>query len=209
MKHLNRTRVKICGITNLEDANLAVAAGADAIGLVFFANSPRYIAIDVAREITNNIPPFINCVGLFVDAEETYIRQVLEQVAIDTLQFHGQESERACALYNRPYIKAVRMNKNIRLADELRKYPSAQAVLLDSYVQDVPGGTGRTFDWRMIPADLSKPIILAGGLHDDNVKSAISEVRPYAVDASSGVEREKGIKNPSKIKNFMDAVMNV
>jgi phosphoribosylanthranilate isomerase len=208
MEQLNRTRVKICGITNLEDANVSVLAGADAIGLVFYEKSPRNVSISTARQITNQLSPFINCVGLFVDADEGYIRKVLEQVPIDTLQFHGQETEQACALFNRPYIKAIRMNEDICLSDEVKKYHSARALLLDSYVKGVPGGTGASFDWRIIPKELSKPLILAGGLNESNVKNAISQVHPYAVDVSGGVEREKGIKDASKIKKFISETMN-
>jgi phosphoribosylanthranilate isomerase len=208
MNQFNRTRVKICGITRLEDANTAISAGADAIGLVFYEKSPRHVSISIAKDIINNIAPFINCVGLFVDAEQAYIREVLEQVTIDTLQFHGQETEQACALYNRPYIKAVRMHENVCLADEMKKYPSARALLLDTYVEGVPGGTGKPFDWDVIPKDLSKPLILAGGLDAENVKKAIDQVRPYAVDVSGGVERQKGIKDPDKIIKFISETMH-
>jgi phosphoribosylanthranilate isomerase len=208
MDQLDRTRVKICGITNIEDANSAVLAGADAIGLVFYEASPRYVSINIAKQIIDNIPPFINCVGLFVDADDSFIREVLNEVAIDTLQFHGQETEQACALYNRPYIKAVRMNENVNLFEEVIKYPTAKALLLDAYVKGVPGGTGMAFDWSIIPKDLSKPVILAGGLDESNVKKAISQVRPYAVDVSGGVEKEKGIKDPVKIKKFISETMN-
>lgn len=208
MEHINRTRVKICGITNLEDAKVAIEAGADAIGLVFYENSPRYVTISAAKQIVNNISPFINCVGLFVDADEDYVREVLKQVAIDTLQFHGQEPEQACALYNRPYIKAVRMSEDVNLSEQIEKYSSASALLLDAYVKGVPGGTGKSFDWSIIPKDLTKPIILAGGLDEGNVKSAISQVQPYAVDVSGGVESKKGIKDSNKIKNFIREATN-
>lgn len=205
---MSRTRIKICGITNLEDATLAIKAGADAIGLVFYEKSPRYVAINSAAHIIKNSAPFINFVGLFVDADESYIRKVLDRVAIDTLQFHGQEPEVACAIYNRPYIKAIRMNKEINLSEQCEAYSSASALLLDTYVKGVPGGTGLSFDWSIIPNDLTKPIILAGGLDENNVKSAISQVQPYAVDVSGGVELEKGIKDPVKIKNFISEAMN-
>lgn len=205
---MKRTRIKICGITNIEDAKIAVEAGADAIGLVFYEKSPRYVAINTAAHIIKNLPPFINCVGLFVDADESYVRKVLERVAIDTLQFHGKESEQACAMYNRPYIKAIRMNEDIDLPVQCESYPTASALLLDTYVKDVPGGTGLSFDWNLIPENLIKPIILAGGLHEGNVKSAISQVQPYAVDVSGGVEIEKGIKDPDKIKNFIREAIN-
>jgi phosphoribosylanthranilate isomerase len=203
-----RTRIKICGITNIEDAKSAVDAGADAIGLVFYEKSPRYVAINSAAQIIQNLPPFVNCIGLFVDADESYVRKVLQHVAIDTLQFHGQESEQSCTIYNRPYIKAIRMDEGISLSEQCEKYLSASALLLDTYVKDVPGGTGLSFDWNMIPKDLSKPIILAGGLDETNVKDAISQVQPYAVDVSGGVESEKGIKDPNKIKKFIREAMS-
>jgi len=206
---MHRTRIKICGITNLQDAKVAIDEGVDAIGLVFCENSPRYINISKAKEIVENITPFVNCVGLFVDAEKEYINDVLKEVALDTLQFHGQESEQACALYNKPYIKAIRMNENINLAEEAEKYFSAHALLLDTYIEGLSGGTGIVFDWDMIQKDITKPIILAGGLNTSNVKDAIKKISPYAVDVSGGVEAEKGKKDPSKIKEFINEVMNV
>jgi phosphoribosylanthranilate isomerase len=205
---MNRTRVKICGITNLEDAEVAVQAGADAIGLVFYEKSPRYVAINSAAQIIKHLPPFINCVGLFVDAAESYIRKVLNNVAIDSLQFHGQESEQACAMYDRPYIKAVRMDENVNISEQCEVFPSASALLLDTYVKGLPGGTGQSFNWDIIPKELNKPIILAGGLDENNVKSAIMQVQPYAVDVSGGVEIEKGIKDSDKIKKFIREAMN-
>ncbi|MEM6998406.1 MAG: phosphoribosylanthranilate isomerase [Pseudomonadota bacterium] len=205
---MNRTRIKICGITNLEDAESAINAGADAIGLVFYDKSPRFIAINSAAHIVSNLPPFINFVGLFVDADARYVNKVLERVAIDTLQFHGQESEQDCTLYNRPYIKAIRMTEDINLSEQCEVYSSASALLLDTYVKDVPGGTGKSFDWNIIPQDLIKPIILAGGLNETNVKDAILQVDPYAVDVSGGVESEKGIKDSVKIKNFISEAIN-
>lgn len=203
-----RTRVKICGITNIDDANIAISAGADAIGFVFYEQSPRNVSIETVREITNKISPFVNCVGLFVDAEQELVNEVLETTGIDTLQFHGQETEEACALYNRPYIKAIRMDAGICLPDVISEFTSAKALLLDTYVKGTPGGTGKSFDWRLIPKELSKPIILAGGLDETNVRDAISQVHPFAVDVSGGVEREKGIKDPDKIKKFISETMN-
>lgn len=208
IKDSKRTRVKICGITNIKDARNVVEAGADAIGLVFYQKSPRFVDIKSAGEIVESIAPFINCVGLFVDADEQYIRDVLETVAIDTLQFHGQETEQACALYNKPYIKAVRMSENIVLSKQVNDYASAKALLLDTYVKDMPGGTGKSFDWDRIPKNLDKPIILAGGLDANNVKEAISHVHPYAVDVSGGVESEKGKKDINKVNNFIREAMN-
>ena len=204
-----RTRIKICGITNLQDAKVAIDEGVDAIGLVFCENSPRYINIRKAKEIVENTTPFVNYVGLFVDARKEYINNVLKEVALDTLQFHGQESEQACALYNKPYIKAIRMNENINLLEEAEKYFSAHALLLDTYIEGLLGGTGIVFDWDLIPKDMAKPIILAGGLNASNVKDAIKKISPYAVDVSGGVEAEKGKKDPSKIKEFINEVMNV
>ena len=205
---LTRTRVKICGITNPEDAKCAISAGADAIGLVFYPQSPRYVSIAQASEIVKTVAPFINCVGLFVDAREAFVREVLDQVAIDTLQFHGQESEQACALYNKPYIKAVRMEEDVDLNKVTQDYSTAKALLLDTYVKDVPGGTGRVFEWNRIPNDLDKLVILAGGLDTSNVKDAITQVRPYAVDVSGGVESERGKKDADKIINFIKETMN-
>lgn len=205
---MNRTRIKICGITNLEDAKSAIDAGADAIGLVFYDKSPRYIAINSAAHIVSNLAPFINFVGLFVDADESFVNKVLDRVAIDTLQFHGQENEQDCTLYNRPYIKAIRMTDDINLSEQCENYSSASALLLDTYVKDVPGGTGKSFDWNTIPEDLAKPIVLAGGLNEANVKDAILQVKPYAVDVSGGVESEKGIKDPVKIKKFISEAIN-
>lgn len=205
---MSRTRIKICGITSLDDAESAISAGADAIGFVFYEKSPRYITLNTAEHIVKNCAPFINFVGLFVDAEESYVKKVLDQVAISTLQFHGQEPEQACASFNKPYIKAIRMIENIDLAAECQRYYSAAGLLLDTYVKDVPGGTGIAFNWDLIPNALEKPIILAGGLDETNVKEAVSRVQPYAVDVSGGVEREKGIKDPVKIKNFISEAMN-
>tara|TARA_B100000953_G_scaffold282286_1_gene260379 strand:- start:1908 stop:2537 length:630 start_codon:yes stop_codon:yes gene_type:complete len=204
-----QTRVKICGITNIEDAKVAEDAGAYAIGLVFYKNSPRYIDISKAKEIVENVTPLLNCVGLFVDADKAYINNILEQVNLDILQFHGQESEQACALYNKPYIKAIRMNEEINLLEEVKEYFSAKALLLDTYVEGILGGTGKVFDWNMIPRNLEKPIILAGGLNVDNVKDAINKVNPYAVDVSGGVEIEQGKKDPDKIKEFINETLNV
>ena len=205
---MHQTRVKICGITNIEDAKVAEDAGAYAIGLVFYKNSPRYISINKAKEIVKNVTPLLNCVGLFVDEDKEKINNVLEQVDLDILQFHGQESEQACALYNKPYIKAIRMNDEINLIEEAEKYFSAKALLLDTYVEGVSGGTGKVFDWNMIPRNLEKPIILAGGLNTNNVKDAINKVNPYAVDVSGGVEKEQGKKDPDKIKEFINETLS-
>lgn len=201
-----RTRVKICGITRLEDALAAVRAGADAIGLVFDPASPRCVVLDQARAIVSSLPPFITAVGLFVDAAPARVREVLNGVRLDLLQFHGTETPEQCRQYARPYVKAIRMHPDIDLYAEARRYADAAALLLDSFVAEVAGGSGRTFDWARVPRDLGRPLILAGGLTPENVGEAIRRVRPYAVDVSSGVERSKGVKDPDKIAAFLKAV---
>ena len=208
MEQKYKTLTKICGITNIEDARVAEDAGAYAIGLVFYKKSPRYISIDTAKEIVARINQPLNSVGLFVDAERDYICSVLEQFDLDILQFHGQESEQTCAFFNKPYIKAIRVSKDTNILKEVEKYSSAKAILLDTHVEGLLGGTGKVFDWTMIPRNLSKPIILAGGLNVDNVKDAIRKIRPYAVDVSGGVESEKGKKDPKKIKDFINEAIN-
>jgi phosphoribosylanthranilate isomerase len=201
-----RTRVKICGLTRAEDARTAVAAGADALGLVFYPPSPRAVTPQQARAVIAGLPPFVTLVGLFVDAERGYIAQVLEAVRIDLLQFHGDEPPEACAGHGRPWIKAVRMRQGLDLPALRRRYAGASALLLDAYRPGIPGGTGATFDWQLIPADLAGEVILAGGLDPDNVEEAVRRVRPYAVDVSGGVERAKGIKDPARIAAFMRGV---
>ena len=208
MEQKYKTLTKICGITNIEDARVAEDAGAYAIGLVFYKISPRFISIDTAKEIVAHINQPLNSVGLFVDADRDYICSVLEQIDLDILQFHGQESEQTCAFFNKPYIKAIRVSKDTNILKEVEKYSSAKAILLDTHVEGLLGGTGKVFDWTMIPRNLSKPIILAGGLNVDNVKDAIRKIRPYAVDVSGGVESEKGKKDPKKIKDFINEAIN-
>ena len=208
MEQKYKTLTKICGITNIEDARVAEDAGAYAIGLVFYKKSRRYISIDTAKEIVAHINQPLNSVGLFVDADRDYICSVLEQIDLDILQFHGQESEQTCAFFNKPYIKAIRVSKDTNILKEVEKYSSAKAILLDTHVEGLLGGAGKVFDWTMIPRNLSKPIILAGGLNVDNVKDAIRKIRPYAVDVSGGVESEKGKKDPKKIKDFINEAIN-
>jgi phosphoribosylanthranilate isomerase len=201
-----RTRVKICGITRVEDALAAVAAGADAIGLVFAEVSPRHVSVDQARAIRAALPPLVSVVGLFVDAAPGHIRAVLGQVAIDLIQFHGRETPEHCRGYGRPYIKAVSMRPDVDLPTAARQYDDAAGLLLDTHSVSAAGGTGEAFDWARVPHDLGRPLILAGGLTPDNVAQAIRQVRPYAVDVSSGVEQAKGIKDPAKIMAFMRGV---
>ncbi len=201
-----RTRSKICGITRPEDALVVASQGADAIGLVFYPPSPRNVSIGQAQAVMAALPPFVTTVGLFVDTDESEVRNILEWVPLDLLQFHGSEEEAYCRSFGRPYFKAIRMADEVNLTDEAERYASASALLLDSYQKGVPGGTGHAFDWARIPQGLDKPIILAGGLGPENVEEAIRTVRPYAVDVSSGVEAAKGIKDADKIIAFMRGV---
>ena len=206
---LHRTRVKFCGITQYEDAAAAVALGVDALGFVFYGASPRNIAVAQAAAIIAKLPPLVCKVGLFVDAGIESVRTVLEAVPIDIVQFHGNETAIECEQAGRPYIKAIRMAPEVDLHAEAERYANASALLLDAYTNDAVGGTGLAFDWARIPRNLSRPIILAGGLSSANVAAAIKVVGPYAVDVSSGVERSKGIKDPDKMKQFMIEVNSV
>lgn len=201
-----RTRVKICGITREADAQAAVEHGADALGFVFYPPSPRYVSTDTAARIVRGLPPFVTTVALFVDATAEQIAEVVDEVGVDLLQFHGSEREETCSGHRRPWIRALRMRADIDLAAEAAVFGNARGLLLDAYRPGVPGGTGESFDWGLIPADLAPRIILAGGLTADNVGRAVREVRPYAVDVSGGVEREKGIKDANEIKRFIDEV---
>jgi phosphoribosylanthranilate isomerase len=203
-----RTRVKICGITRVEDALIAVAQGADAIGLVFYPPSPRYVKPAQAVEIVNALPAFITVVALFVDASRADVEAVLSQVNIDLIQFHGQETADECRQYGKSYMKAIRVKSDTNLVQYTTEYSDAKALLLDTYAEGVPGGTGQVFDWTVIPKNLSKPIVLAGGLDAENVEQAIRQVKPYAVDVSGGVEFKKGIKDAAKIAAFMRGVSN-
>lgn len=199
-------RSKICGITRIDDALAAVEAGADAIGLVFYAQSPRAVTVQQARAIIAALPPFVTTVGLFVNASACELNETLDAVPLDLLQFHGDETPEQCEGYHRPYIKALRVKAGDDIAAACAAYASASGILLDTYVEGVPGGTGQAFDWSLIPQGLSKPIILAGGLSVQNVAQAIAQVQPYAVDVSGGVEKSKGIKDHDKIRAFMQAV---
>ncbi|MDR0211352.1 MAG: phosphoribosylanthranilate isomerase [Pseudomonas putida] len=203
---MSNVRSKICGITRIEDALAAAEAGADAIGLVFYAKSPRAVDVRQARAIIAELPPFVTTVGLFVNASRCELNEILEAVPLDLLQFHGDETPADCEGYHRPWIKALRVRPGDDLESACQQYAGARGILLDTYVPGVPGGTGEAFDWSLVPASLSKPIILAGGLSAGNVGQAIAQVRPYAVDVSGGVEQAKGIKDAAKIEAFMRAV---
>ena len=207
MKFL-RTRIKICGITRVEDGAEAVRLGVDAIGLVFYAPSPRVVTTTQARDIITSLPPFVTTVGLFVNASEQEVEAVLEKTQLNLLQFHGDESPQECRRYGLPYLKALRMQDGIDISTVAELYSDAAGILLDSFQPGVPGGTGQTFDWSLIPS-ISKPIVLAGGLNPGNVGSAIQQVKPYAVDVSGGVEQDKGIKDHQKMAEFINEVHKV
>jgi len=201
-----RVRAKICGITSLEDAFQAIEAGADALGFVFYPPSPRYISMEHAADICQKLPPFVSRVGLFVDAGRQQIEQACNTLALDLLQFHGDESEADCQGFSRPYIKAIRIQTGADFQHAEAVYPSAKAILVDAYKPGVPGGTGERFDWSLLPANRRKPLILAGGLNEKNIYQAIQSVRPYAVDVSGGVEQAKGKKNHQLVSQFLNEV---
>jgi len=205
--HMSRTRVKICGITRLEDAIAAIHAGADALGFVFYAPSPRAVSVAQVQAIVSVLPPFVSKVGLFVNASADDVRQVIAATGLDCLQFHGDEAEDYCAQFNLPYYKAIRVKPGLNLIQCELDFASAVALLLDTYSEKAVGGTGEAFDWSLIPANMQKPLILAGGLNPDNVAKAVSSVQPYALDVSGGVEVEKGIKSSIKIAAFMQQVV--
>jgi phosphoribosylanthranilate isomerase len=200
------TAVKICGITRNNDALAAVRLGAHAIGFVFHAKSPRNIAPERAAEIIRGLPPFVTTVGLFVNADARAVARVLEQVPLNLLQFHGEETPEFCRQVHVPYIKAVRVRAGLDLLQYAQLYSAARGLLLDAFVEGAHGGTGTAFDWSLIPRELPLPVILSGGLNPDNVADAIRRVRPPAVDVSSGVEASPGIKDPLKIAAFMKEV---
>ncbi|MBE9396217.1 phosphoribosylanthranilate isomerase [Pontibacterium sp. N1Y112] len=199
---MNRTRIKICGITRQEDADAAVAAGADALGFVFYDPSPRNVNVDQAAEIIRNLPAFVTSTALFVNADVAFVQRVIDSTGLDLLQFHGDEDVAYCEQFDRPYMKAIRMKPGVDIQAECERYASATAILLDAYRPGVPGGTGESFDWDRIPSELKKPIVLAGGLEPDNIRRAVETVRPFAVDVSGGVEASKGIKDKAKIEKF-------
>jgi len=198
-----RTRTKICGITRLEDAKASVRAGCDALGFVFYKESPRYIALDAFKVIVKELPPFVTKTALFVNADPAEIEEAIQSGFVNVLQFHGDETPDFCRQFNFPYIKAVAVSSSVDLIQYAKDFHDAEALLLDAYHEHLKGGTGQTFDWNLIPQSLSKPIVLAGGLTVDNVKEAIKKVKPYAVDVSGGVEESKGIKNSLKIQAFI------
>ena len=202
-----RTRIKICGITRAEDARAAVNAGADAIGLVFYPPSPRFLSLDWARQLVSELPPFVSTVALFVNPAAAEVYTVLERVRPAVLQFHGEEDPVFCAQFGVPYIKACRVKPGVDLLEYLRPFAGAAAWLLDSHVEEY-GGAGESFDWSLVPAERIRPLVLSGGLTRENVGEAIRRVRPWAVDVSSGVESSKGIKDAARIAAFIAEVGN-
>ncbi len=202
------TRVKVCGITRVEDGLAAARVGVDAVGFVFYPGSPRYVASERARDIAAMLPPFVSTVGLFVDADAATVAATLRAIRLDYLQFHGAESPEFCAQFDVPFLKAVRVKPGVDLLQYAITFSAAKALLLDAFVAGMHGGTGQRFDWQLIPLNMPIPVILSGGLAPGNVAAAVRTVRPWAVDVSSGVEAEKGIKDADKIEQFMRGVRN-
>ena len=202
---MSRTRIKICGLTRPQDVRAAVDNGADAIGFVFYPPSPRAVSIEQAAELVALLPPFVVSVGLFVNAAPAEVEAVLARVPLQLLQFHGDESESDCARHGRAWIKAARMRPGVDLLEFAASYPRASGILVDAFV-DGYGGGGKTFDWTLIPAGFTRPLVLSGGLDADNVGDAVRRIRPWAVDVSSGVESAKGIKDADMIAAFIAGV---
>jgi len=200
-----RTRIKICGVRRESDVEAAVEAGADAIGLVFYAPSPRHLSVSRAAELARALPAFVTPVGLFVNAALPEVEAAVAAIPGLMLQFHGDETPGFCARFARPYLKAVRMVPGVDLLDSSRRFASAQALLLDAPVEAYGGG-GKVFDWSLVPASVARPVVLSGGLHAGNVIPGIQQVRPWAVDVSSGVESTRGVKDAALIRGFCEAV---
>jgi phosphoribosylanthranilate isomerase len=203
---MNRTRIKCCGMTRVEDARLAAELGADAIGVVITARSKRRVELTQARAIVAAMPPFVTTVALLMDDSVETVRTVIEQVQPDLLQFHGGECDAWCAQFGRPYLKAVAMGEGAAALPRLRDYPRASGLLLDGHGLGEPGGSGKAFDWSLMPTELPQPLLLAGGLHAGNVGEAIRAARPWAVDVASGIEASPGIKDPQRLAAFIAAV---
>ena len=197
------TKVKFCGITNLQDAISAAELGADALGFVFYPKSPRFISPKNAKEIIKKLPPFISMVGLFVNQSKSEVEEVIKDCPLNLLQFHGDENESFCKQYNLPYIKAITMKSDVDLLKCIQEYNSAKALLLDTFSKVARGGSGEVFDWKMIPPNTLKPIIVAGGLTPENVQTLLEVISPYGVDVSSGIEINKGLKDYKLMKKFI------
>jgi phosphoribosylanthranilate isomerase len=200
-----RTRIKICGLTREADVDTAVEAGADAVGFVLYETSPRYVSPARAAQLARRLPPFVMPVALLVNAPDADIAATVDALPTALLQFHGDESPQRCDAVGRPYLRAARMSAGFDLLDFCQQFSNAQAILLDAHVEGYGGG-GKVFDWSLIPANVPRPVVLSGGLHAGNVTEGILQVRPWAVDVSSGVEAAKGIKDAALIRRFCDAV---
>ncbi len=200
---VSEVRIKICGITTIEDALAVVSAGAHALGLVFYANSPRAVTIEQAREIALAVGPFVAVTGLFVNADARFVNNILTQVPLHLLQFHGDENAEYCESFQRPYMKAVRMRPDVDVSQDIDGHPRASGILLDAYRPGVPGGTGETFDWKRVPRNTRVPIVLAGGLTPTNVADAVRSTGVYGIDVSGGVESSPGKKDHNKVKAFI------
>ncbi|OOG63251.1 N-(5'-phosphoribosyl)anthranilate isomerase [Rhodanobacter sp. B04] len=203
---MTRTRIKCCGMTRVEDALLAARLGADAIGLVFTARSKRRVTMAQAQAIRRALPPFVACVALFMDDEALFVEEAIAAVQPDLLQFHGDERDDWCAQFGRPWLKAIAMGGGAAALPRLRAHPGAAGLLLDGHGLGEAGGSGKAFDWSLLPHDLAQPLILAGGLHAGNVGAAVRMTRPWAVDVASGVESAPGIKDATRLADFMAAV---
>ena len=208
MKNTVMPRIKVCGLTRVEDVQAAVAAGVDAIGLVFYPDSPRHVSIEQAAALCRHVPPFVTIVGLFVNASRAQVHRVIEAVPLNLLQFHGDETAVQFEGFGLPYLRVARVRPGVDLLEFAAQFPSARALLLDTWTP-VYGGSGESFDWSLVPAACPLPVILSGGLSPDNVADAIRQVQPAAVDVSSGVESAKGIKDAAKIRAFVSAVRGV
>ena len=202
-------RIKVCGITNTEDALVAIHAGADALGFVFYAPSPRYITPVQAKEIISQLSPFVTPVALFVNEDEEVIHQILEITGCSLLQFHGDETDEECRKHHMPYMKAIRVSESLDVVAHCDDFPGASALLLDTYQKGIYGGGGVSFNWSKVPQKYSKPIVLAGGLTPSNVREAILQTNCYAVDVSGGVERAKGLKDHQLLNDFCGEVRGV
>jgi phosphoribosylanthranilate isomerase len=203
-----RTKIKICGITNSKNALDAVDLGVDALGFVFFEESPRYIEPKKARKIINLLPSFVLRVGLFVNASKEEVLSAISDSSVNVLQFHGDEDEQFCNQFNLPYIKAISFQDGVNLLEYCKLFTSSSAILIDTYSENMRGGTGKTFNWDLLPKELPLPLIIAGGLDSGNVSSLINSINPYGVDVSGGVESDKGIKDYTMMKNFVLGVHN-
>jgi phosphoribosylanthranilate isomerase len=200
-----RTRVKICGLSRRADVEAAVEAGADAVGFVFHPGSPRHVSLSEAAALARDLPPFVSPAGLFVNAEPSVVRAALDAMPQLLLQFHGDETAAECATFGRPYVKVARMAPGLDLLDFARRFSGARALLLDAHVEAY-GGSGKVFDWSLVPRAVPHRLVLSGGLHAGNVVAGIRQLRPWAVDVSSGVESSRGVKDPAEIRRFCDAV---